>query len=332
VAAEVDVIVSAFATPPQEGMRALAQDVYLFQNQPIIVDVPYQAYMKPEHRGIAASAFGEAARRLRQPNGSILEGLFRKYAKGYHPKSVTLVSFSAGTTFVEAVLDGPDAEWVDSVVVLDGVHLNRDWKGDLIPAELRPWVNFGVKASRDERLMVLACTNIVPSSQKITPTSESSQAILSALWEQEAASAQMTAVAVDWSLLDQGPPPPPVTVTGGNPKATKTFDVSPLQSVDQIGNAWFLNYGGNLGVDHIYVAWYGQRDIWRTFLAPRLNSGVLCKAPSLAGLGADECLPHRKLVPEDVYKAAPVFGNLGASLGGLAAGTAVGYLFGKVVG
>jgi hypothetical protein len=331
VATEVDFVVSAFATPPQAGMRALAQDLSLFHDQPLVVDVPYQQYMKPEHRGIAASAFGEAARRLRQPNGSILEGLFRKYAKGYHPRSVTLVGFSAGTTFVEAVLDGPDAEWVDSVIVLDGVHLNRDWKGDIIPAELRPWVNFGLKAARDERMMVLACTDIVPNSRQISPTSVSSGAILDSLWDQARDYAENTAVAIDWSLLDQGPPPPPVTVTGGRPKATKTFDASPLKSVDQIGNSWFLNYGGTLGVDHIYVAWYGQRDIWRTFLAPRLNSGVLCKAPSLAGLGQD-CIPHRQLVPENVYEAAPVFGNLGASLGGLAAGTAVGYLFGKVVG
>jgi hypothetical protein len=332
VAAEVDVIVSAFATPPQEGMRALAQDKSLFHDQPFVLDVPYQQYMRPEHRGIAASAFGEAARRLRQPNGSILEGLLAKYAKGYHPRSVTLVSFSAGTTFLEAVIDGPDADWVDGIVVLDGIHLNRAWDGSIIPSELTPWVNFGRKAARDERLMVVACTNITPSSRQITPTSESSSAIFDALWEQSGSISGTTAVPLDWDLLTRGPPPPAVSVTGGNPRATKTFEQSPLGAVDQVGNAWFLNYGGTLGVDHIYVAWYGQRDIWRSFLAPRLNSGVLCKVPSLAGLGETECAPNRVLIPQDVYPASPMFGNMGAALGGLAAGVSVGYLFGKIVG
>jgi hypothetical protein len=312
-------------------MRAMAQDTYLFTERPVVLGVPYQQYMRPEHQGIAASAFGEAANRLRRPNGSILEGFFAKYGKGYHPRSVTLIGFSAGCTFVKRCLEGPDAEWIDAVIALDGVHIAKDWKGDPLLSEADPWVQFGLKAANDERLMVIANTAIIPSSRLITSTRQSSALVYSQVWERARQPVQPPAIGVDWDLMTAGPPPPTISITGGNPKATKTYETSPLGAVDQIGNFWVLDYGGTLGCDHIYVAWYGQRDIWRTFLAPRLNAGQFCKAPSLMGLGA-ECIPARVFVPEHVYQSEPVLATLGPAIGGLAVGGALGYVFGKALG
>jgi hypothetical protein len=331
MATEADLIVSAFATPPQQDMRAMAQDEYLFAARPVVVGVPYQQYMKPEHQGIASRAFTEAADRLRSPSGSILENFFAKFAKGLHPRSVTLIGFSAGCSFVKRCLDSPDADWIDAVVALDGVHIAKDWKGDALLSEAEPWISFGLRAARDERLLVVANTAIVPSSQQITSTRQSSALLIEQIWERSRQPVQPPVVSVDWELLTAGPPPPAVSITGGLPKATKTFSESPLQSIDQIGNFWALDYGGSIGCDHIYVAWYGQRDIWRALLAPRLNHGAVCKLPPLAGL-AEQCLSNRVLIPADVYPATPILATLGPMLGGLLAGTAVGYAFGKAVG
>jgi hypothetical protein len=329
-----DIIVSAFATPPRDDLRAMAQDLYLFDDKPVIVDVPYHQYMRPEDRGMAAGAFKRAADALTQPDGSILRGLFKRYLKGHDVRSVSVVTFSAGTVFLEKLLKSPDAEHIDSVIVLDGVHLDLDWEGRPWRQEIEPWVSFAHRAAMDERLMVLAHTHIAPRSTKVSSTRESSREILYGVDERLGSEAQWAGQgrAIDLDLLLAGPPPPSLSIRCGNPPTTKEFEESPLLSYDQRGNFWSLDYGGTGGPDHCYVAWYGQRDIWRALLAPRLNQGIGCRMPDLSGLGRAYCLPNRVLVPEGVYPTGSLLAPLAALVGGLAVGTGAGYWAARAIG
>ena len=330
--AEVDVIVSAFAAPPRDDIRALAQNVYLFDRQPVILHVPYHQWLKPEDKGMAAGAFSRAAQALRGPDGSILKSLFRRYLKGHDVRSVSVVSFSAGNVFTHNLMKSPDAEWIDSVIVLDGLHLNLDWKEEVIASEIKPWVDFAEKAARDERLMALVHTHITPRSKAVASTERSSRELIYALDSRLGANPQWWGPELDLDLIFRGPPPPGVSIRCGNPATTKVFEESPLLTYDQRGNFWNFDYGGTGGPDHCYVAWYAQRDLWAALLAPRLNGAATCRIPDLSGLGADQCIPNRVLVPEGVYPTGSVLTPLLAMLGGLGVGTAVGYAAGCKLG
>ena len=117
---------------------------------------------------------------------------------------------------------------------------------------------------------------------------------------------------------------------------TRTWNVMPQPAVRSRGNFWVLDYGGTGPADHIYTAWYAQRDIWRYFLVPRWNVGPKCRYADMKnpvagyGLGA-ECVPNRVMVPAGVYPTAG-WGPLLAALEGLAVGTSLGYLLGHRIG
>ena len=333
MAQQRDVIVSAYATPPRDDIRAMAHDLSLFESQPYILDVPYHQWMKPEDRGMAAGPFSRAADAFRRPSGSILEGLFERYLPNIEPRSVALVTFSGGNSFLNKVIKSEkDRDWIDSIIVLDGLAFNKDWQGNPIPQEYNPWLQFARAAADDRRLMVLAHTHIAPLSTRVTSTQVAAEFMLRRL-EELAPAPRVPSTALDWDLLDAGPPPPAVTITGGNPRQTRTYDGPPLAALDEIGNFWSLDYGGTGPTDHIYVAWYAQRDVWRCFLAPRWNAGIGCRMPALAGLGQSqyECEANRVIIPPGTYPTGSFWLQLGATVGGLALGTAAGYLFGRAL-
>lgn len=313
----------------------MAQPLEMFDARPVVLDVPYHSYLKPEDGGMAAGAFSRCAEALRvQGGGSILGALFKRYLAGYEPKSVTLVGFSAGGVFLSKVLKTSDATWVDGVVALDAVHLNLDWQKRPIAQDLDPWANFGIKAARDERLMVLAHTHISPLSSRVSGTRDSSRYITDAVFEAAGQTARETQVPLDWSLLASGPPPPAVTLKAGpsGQVHTRTYDTNAIASVDQIGNFWTLDYQGTGPADHVYVAWYGQRDVWRCFLAPRMNAGASCRY-DLAGLGSSgECMPTRVTIPPGTFETSSLWMPILAAAGGLGVGTGLGYWFGRKLG
>lgn len=330
----VDVVVTAFAIPPQSDMRALAQPLELCPSGTRIVDVPYHAYMRPEDQGMAAGAFARTADALRRPNGSILEGLFARQLVGFEPKTVTVIGFSAGGVFVERLLKSPDAAWIDTVIVLDGCALDLDYNGRPWDVELDPWVSFAAKAAQDERLMVLAHTHIAPLSRRVSATKASSEFILRAV-EDRAPRPRECSIPIDWEALTAGPPPPAVTITAGpsGSRQTKTWERSPLDAVDFYGNFWTLDYGGTGPADHVYVSWYGQRDIWKCWIAPRLHAQVGCRS-QLSGLGAGlgGCVENKVFIPAGIFPTSGLLPQLLGTLGGLSIGAGLGYMLGRKLG
>jgi hypothetical protein len=177
VGRRVNVIVSAYATTPFMSGPGLR----LFDEETILVEVPFQ--LQGDEK-LADKAFRRTINSLEDwKDGSVLRGLFqRTLPSDVEPKSVALVTFSAGTVFAKAVLEGSDANYLDSLIVLDGLHFARNWQGVPYDTEFVPWVNFGERAAFDERMLVLADTDIVPYNvDAITSTSESSELLMDAV-------------------------------------------------------------------------------------------------------------------------------------------------------
>jgi hypothetical protein len=335
MAAGTDVILSALASPSIQSYRALVQDPTLFREPPLVVDVPFTVR---DDEWSASAAFSRTADALLARSGgqSILRPLLAQQ-RGVTIRSVTLIGFSAGNQFLKRVLQIPaDAALLDSVISLDGMVFNYNWSGKVvIPSEMTPWLNFAKLAARNERLFVCAHTHIAAPSTQITSTVDAAGALFGALADSVSGST-IPNVPLDTDALTAGPPPPTVTTTGrrnGMP-IVGTWDTMPMPGVMAIGNAWAFDYGGDNEAAHIFAARYVQRAIWQALLAPRLNGDVHCA--SLQGLGQEDevpasCAPSKLVLPPGAITTESAWPTLIAAAGGLAIGTAVGYLVGRSV-
>lgn len=321
----------------------MAQPIHKSTKRVVVVDVPYQQYMRPEEGTMAAAGFSRCATALRGPGGSILKQLFQRLPqlKGLDIHSVTLIGFSAGTVFVNEVMKGSDAEWVDTVISLDGTHLGKNWsKTAVVPSEVAHWIEFAKKAARGERMLVIAHTHVAPLSDTVTSSTETANLIHSALesWATyDSPDTTPVVKAADMARLlnfvATHAPPPEVSITAQ--KRTKRYAAPPLfnQTTRYVGNAWFLDYGGTEPADHVYVAWYGQRDIWEGLLLPRLEESLVCaRPPSTSGFGwVAECQGNRAILDASVYPTDVSWRPGAVMFGGLLAGTCLGYLVGRIV-
>lgn len=330
-----DIIVSAFATPPEQRYRALAQDLSLFSQEPKVLDVPPK--MEPGEV-LASPGFARVASsyKSRDPSGSILRPLFRERLAGYKIDTVTLIGFSAGNTFLSEVLKGPDAEWIDAVITLDGMVGQKLYGGSWHEPSLRPWVDFAYKAATNQRLFVNAHTTIASHSSQVGSTYESAGAVVNAVARKF--TTFPVPLATDLAPLTDAPPPPSITISSqrGTEVIERTWENMPWPDMlEQIGNMWTLGYVGTAEPDHIFVARYVQRAIWKTFLAPRRNGqgqrGCTTMPEATRGLGADVCVNSPQVtVPADVYPTPDPWPVLLSAGAGLVAGTTAGYLLGTV--
>lgn len=334
-----DVIISAYATPPEQSYRAQAQDVSLFRNAPLIVDVPFQTRAG---EWSASAAFDRSADELLSQGSykSILRPLLARQ-RGYTIRSVTLTGFSAGNQFLKRVLRVPgDAALLDGVISLDGMVFNNNWDGSsIIPSELTPWMNFAQLAAQNQRLFVCSHTHIAAPSKQITSTAEAANALMYALADKVGGERAVPNVQIDLAALTAGPPPPTANITGyrdtssGRVPITKSWDEMPAPDIGAIGNAWFFDYGGDNEGDHIFQARYAQRAIWHALLAPRLNGDVHC-ATDLQGLGQDDevpasCAPSKLVLPPGAIATESPWPTLGAAVAGMVGGVALGYALGQ---
>ena len=293
--AEADVVISAFAVPPRSSDRAIAMPLDLFTEEPKVVGVD------PDYSKGATSdagAFAQAAENYRDGSGHILPRLLRSRLTGVTVRRICLVGFSAGVTFVSKVLASADAANVDTVLVLDGMHIQRVPDGSFFSGSYGPWVNFGVRAARGVTdlqgvvgpMMLISHTAIrqgldreklgLDREKLVGNTDESAAAVFDMV---KANSPDALRLGYDPTLLGAGPPPPPVTITVNRPIApgqsvpiTRTWDVMPQPAIRSRGNFWVLDYGGAGEPDHVFQARHVQGALWRTFLAPRWNAGMDC--------------------------------------------------------
>lgn len=321
--AERDVIISAFATPPQEEQRAIAQPTELFKDEPLLIDlagIGSDVWMGPTDTKRAprepwgGTPFAREAAMYRQKSGgdSVLAGLLASKARGVTPRRICLVGFSAGGTFVANVLkSATDRAMVDVVILLDALMVSRSPAG-FIPQALQPWAAYGAKAIfagiRSERgtgardpflgpVFVSTHTNIKQSKAleaMVGNTTSSTDAVMDAsakaaseLPEYEGGSPKH--IETNFGNLVQHFPAGsfPLTIgpSQGVPGPAKTWTSMPMPLIKAAwGNFYDLDYGGTTAADHVLQAWRVQRACWHTFLVPRWNADTTSPY-SVAGLG-----------------------------------------------
>jgi hypothetical protein len=333
-----DVIISSFASSGKKlkigdekvDLQTFSQPLDVFTDEPILlhVDATTQGgeifYDK---------AFAREVQRYRDEEGYILRRFLRSHLADVKVRRICCIGFSAGGTFVKAVLNGPDAQYVDSAIFLDAIHLGRPYAGaPPVPESLAGLVKYGVRAASapgewDGPMMVQAHTSIATPHESVTSTTESAAAITAQV---AANSPGAVRTGYDPALL-LAPPPPPAIELGPNvglPKPSKVFDSVPVPTGVSRGNYRVFNFGGTYGADHAFIAWFVQRNIFKAFLAPRWNEGMNCKPTD--GLGQEFCGPGGIIVPDGTYEV-PGGANWPAALAGLAVGVGLGLWAGSRV-
>jgi len=317
-----DVILSAFATPSQSNLNAAqlsnwkpsdVQPLDAFENRPKVIDVPKtgDGVNPPEAWG--GVPFRRTADKMKQSGGgSIIQGMLRSYAAGIEPRRICLIGFSAGNSFLSAVLSNPaDAELIDTVISLDGMTYAVLPGGKMIPESFSGWVTFARRAMGIDRMlagisnpylgpmMVVANTHIAPAAATVSSTKAASTAI----WEQLDAEYWASRGGVPESVTTElgrrqdeikarlaaaHDRLVPVSINCGNPASLKTWD-SLRPATGLLGSCWTLDYGGNAGPDHCMIAYVAQRAIFDAFLVPRWNA----RSEAVAGLGGEPLVRMR---------------------------------------
>lgn len=152
-----DVIISAFATPPQKRAREIAQPLDRFRNRPKLIGLggigsnvfrlPTDTKSAPREPWGGKPFSREAAMYRSKGGGSVLQGLLNSQARGIEVGRIAIIGFSAGGTFLHEILKSEqDRKMVDVCLVLDGVHVARIPNGRFIEQSLDPWVQFAAQA------------------------------------------------------------------------------------------------------------------------------------------------------------------------------------------
>lgn len=350
-----DVIISCFATPPKRKEREIAQPQWAFRDAPHMIDIngigsnqfraSFDTESKPREPWGGRPFAREAEKFKRKGGDSILRGVLKSRARGIDVGRVALVAFSAGGTFVGKVLaNAVDAEQIDTVIMLDALHLPKiPGQGFYAPA-VKPWAKFAARALAagikedpyNPRApffgpsFIMSHTAIVQDAKKeriVGNTTDSARAVRSAMYgELEKLVPGRQSIAIDrrvkvnLSELTKGPPSASDPVKIGPPRIpppSRTWNEAPMPKLEASwGNFYSLDYGGRTAADHVYQAWYAQGAIWRAFLAPRWNAEVTSPY-SVSGFEACCPGPGGNFATPGVYPTgAPLW--LGAV--GLAAG------------
>lgn len=329
-----DVVLSCYATVTDETLGAIKQGPKAkgffqpsdgFKDPPLVVSVPYR--MKAEEKNVSP-AYARQAAEYKQKYGSIIKGALSELAPGVSARTVSLSCFSGGQAFAKEVIAAGEGKYVDSILMLDGLHLsaaNKGKKTDGIEEEWKPWVEYAKQAWLGERLLVLLHTNIIIPSQYVLSTTESANLISDQL---DKLSMNVPPGSGTFKLSDiteaaaASEPPPLVEIWSpiATP-STKKWEKFPWKLAQNAGNYLDIDIGGNTAQDHIFAATYGQRMLWKNFYRTRMGQEVNLCFP-MSGLGADggttACRRNLLVLPEEAQGGARVEGPSSESGSGAA--------------
>jgi len=289
-----------------------------------VVEVPY-TLMAGEV--FVTQAFHRTAARLRDHEGYILPKLLRQVPGKI--RSIALVSFSGGTGFVADVLRGPDALNVDTVIVLDGIHLAKNWQGSVIPQAAAPWLEYGRGAAVGTHNLLVGHTNIAAPVKSVTSTQESSLYLwqqLQAMDIQPAPKLVLPSASVLGSALDQAAKSylPLRLKIGSN---QQVYNGLGIQDMIKVGSALTVDIGGKRNIDHEFASKVLQGSFIKAVLQPRWNGEAVVCPTSTSGLGAPaECVRRLVTVTDRYQQKGHTFSPVVAALLGGAAGVAGYYL------
>ncbi len=136
--------------------------------------------------------------------------------KPAHVRHLAVSAWSAGFTGVAAMLAQPEADRIDSVILIDGLHAARDPQS--FELQLEPFLAYAKRAAAGERLFIVTHSSIDP--VDYASTTETSHYLISTL--------------------------------GGRPQAVRRDDPLGLELVEYFssGNFHVRGYAGNDKADH----------------------------------------------------------------------------------
>ena len=292
-----DVVLSCFATASQETVNAIKQgpkglDYFQpldgFTDPPLVISVPYSLQA---NEGNVSPAYSRQAQKYKNSgNGSIIRGALSELAPGVEARTVSLSCFSGGQAFAKEVIKNGEGKYVDTIMMLDGLHLsaaNVGQKTDGIQAEWAPWVEYAKDAWGGEKLLVLLHTNITIPSPYALSTTESARLVTDKLESVHLSDVHGTFRLEDFhNAVNDSTPPPSVSIWSPIAKPdTKNWDSFPWKLVQVAGNYIDLDIGGSTPQDHIFAATYGQRLVWRHYYRARMNQAEKLCSPT-SGVGS----------------------------------------------
>jgi hypothetical protein len=90
----------------------------------------------------------------------IQQSLSKSRGREAHVGHLAISAWSAGFTAVSAILAQPEADRVDALVLIDGLHTPR--QADHLELQLRPFVEYARRAAAGERFMLITHSSIDP--------------------------------------------------------------------------------------------------------------------------------------------------------------------------
>lgn len=197
-----------------------------------------------------------------------IRAAIRKYAPDVSPTRVALLGFSESCHGVRNLLSSHDAEYVDAVFAIDGIHTPYVGKKQVDANTMLPWLNFAAKALLNVRLFVDTYSSVLP------PNFASTTETADWLWSK---------LTVDEPPVMVPPVPPievpPMPIKVGVPPAVVPYTVEywepPWLPFRRMGGAVFLgckNRDGPGYADHIYQAKAILPAVLKALLAERWNA------------------------------------------------------------
>jgi hypothetical protein len=350
-----DVVLACNAIPPPETWNAITQgpkgskatngadffeDPTGFKNPPLVVNVPYIPHEGEEN---VSPGFERQALKYKHKYGSIIKGALSELAQGVDVRTVSIITFSGGQAFAKAVMAAGEGKYVDSMILLDGLHLsaaNIGPKTDGIPEEVNPWVEFAKQAWAGQKLLVLLHTSIQIPSTVALNTTQSAALVTKRLEAVESVGPVVGTFElhnITDAIAAASPPPlveiwSPLPYPAGSKQKFPTFTYKLAQIS---GNYIDLDIGGTTPQAHIFAATYGQRLVWQTFYRARMNQDEnLCYSTQGLGEASSGCRKNLTTLPPDM-QAGPIIADPPEESGSVvrvlsfAAGATLAYFIGR---
>lgn len=245
---EYDVVITVFACSTEAPCSVWAND--FFKEPPLVISIP----------GAGSSAFRTECQQLAK-TGDIFDAAVKKFKplmKDVKVRRRILVTFSAGWNFADELFRyEAELNKLDCFVLLDGCHTKL----------LSNWQKYADRAAAGKCIFIMAHTEIIPTFVSTTVTNSN-------LFTQSLLIKNETSLTVPEYILNAELPAEGVMIRLAAIKDSKTgkitspavntlFKKDTLKEAFTHGKIVRLAYSGNDRPDHVYIAWFVSKRIWK---------------------------------------------------------------------
>jgi hypothetical protein len=326
-----DILISCFATPSPETLNSIKsgpnslsdfmpQDGFS-NGAPKLINVGVT--LVGEEQAVTEAYAREADKYKGIGGGSIIKGILQTFAPGVNVRTVSLLTFSGGYGFALKVIANGEGKYLDGLYLMDGITFyngNNEPKSAGLPSQWQPWVDFGNEAKSGKRVLFNYYTDIAPAMSTVQSTAASAALLNEKVFS---SSTSVGSGVTDSEKIDAvsyaGPPPPKVQIYSKTYNKTTTWEQFPHASKLVLGNYISYGAGGTQPTDHIFAATYGLSLAWKSTYRPRMN------------LPDDQLALASSDLQPSVHGGLPTGGPGWPTLISVVAGTAAGYVLGKLI-